>query len=237
MFEKLRRMRGTDKHTGITTVKVPSDPTVDPKHCTEWTEVDTPEEVKAAIQERNRIHFGQAEGTPFMTPKMKERLDFMASTKTAELILDRMYQPDDVTSAAAALADHLRKAPVPEIEAELSEEAFQGKLKSWPEKTTTSPSGLHLGHWKALVLPHTHTHGEHKTKEAREQAAELDALQEGLFTLRLRMLNYATRWGHSYKRWQEVVNTMILKKGDTRIHRLCVIHLYEAGYNLLLAVK
>ena len=238
MFKKLRRMRGTDRHTGITTVKVPTDPKVDPKQCTEWKEVDTPEEVETAIRERNRLHFGQADGTPFATPKMKEQLDFMASTKTAELILDGQYEPDDVTSAAAALADHLRKAPVPEIAAELSEAAFRGKLKTWPEKTTTSPSGLHLGHWKALVLPHTHSHGEHKTKEARERAAELDAMQEELFTLRLQMLNYATRWGYSYRRWQEVVNTMILKKeGDTRIHRLRVIHLYEADYNLLLAVK
>ena len=238
MFKKLRRMRGTDKQTSITTLKVPSDSAVDPKQCTEWTEVDTPEEVETAIRARNQLHFGQADGTPFATPKMKEQLDFMASTKTAELILDGTYEPDDITSAAAALADHLRKAPVPEIEAEVSEEAFRGKLKSWPEKTTTSPSGLHLGHWKALVLPHTHTHGEHKTKEARERAAELDSLQEELFTMRLGMLNYATKWGYSYKRWQEVVNTMILKKeGDTRIHRLRVIHLYEADYNLLLAVK
>ena len=162
----------------------------------------------------------------------------MASTKTAELILNGEYQNKDIDPAAKALADHLRKAPVPETESELTDEDLRGKLKSWPEKTTTSPSGLHLGHWKALVLPHTHTNGTQKTKEGRERAAELDTIQQTLFDIRLKMLNYAIKWGYSFRRWQEVVNTMILKKeGDTRIHRLRVIHLYEADYNLLLAVK
>ena len=35
-----------------------------------------------------------------------------------------------------------------------------------------------------------------------------------------------------------MINTMILKEaGNFKIHKLCVIHLYEAEYNLLMAVK
>jgi hypothetical protein len=46
------------------------------------------------------------------------------------------------------------------------------------------------------------------------------------------------KFGYSFDRWKDVVNVMLMKDpGDPKIHRLRVIHLYEADYNLLLAVK
>jgi hypothetical protein len=40
------------------------------------------------------------------------------------------------------------------------------------------------------------------------------------------------------ERWKTIVNVMIFKNSwDYRIHRLRVIHIYEADFNLLLAVK
>ncbi len=42
----------------------------------------------------------------------------------------------------------------------------------------------------------------------------------------------------SFPRWQNIVNVMIQKDpGNTKIHRLRVIHLYEADYNFLLGFK
>jgi hypothetical protein len=39
-------------------------------------------------------------------------------------------------------------------------------------------------------------------------------------------------------RWKDILNIMILKEpGNTKIHRLRVIHLFEADYNLILSVK
>jgi hypothetical protein len=52
------------------------------------------------------------------------------------------------------------------------------------------------------------------------------------------LLQYATKHGVSHNRWRKVVNSMIEKDpGDPRIHRLRVIHLYEADYNLLLGIS
>jgi hypothetical protein len=46
-----------------------------------------------------------------------------------------------------------------------------------------------------------------------------------------------TEKGQSLKRWQNVVNSMIEKEpGNPKILRLQVIHLYEADYNLVLAI-
>ena len=45
--------------------------------------------------------------------------------------------------------------------------------------------------------------------------------------------------GIAYDRWKTVVNISMLEKdpGNPKIHRLRVIHIYEADYNLLLSIQ
>ena len=40
------------------------------------------------------------------------------------------------------------------IETTVSEEELCGKLRAWRESTSTSPSGLHFGHYKARIARH-----------------------------------------------------------------------------------
>jgi hypothetical protein len=52
------------------------------------------------------------------------------------------------------------------------------------------------------------------------------------------LLNYSLKHGYSFQRWQNIVNVMIQKDpGTTKMHRLPVIHIYGANYNLLLGFK
>ena len=52
------------------------------------------------------------------------------------------------------------------------------------------------------------------------------------------VINYCLRTGHVLERWKTIINTMIFKEtGNYQIHRLRVIHIYEADFNLILAVK
>ena len=52
------------------------------------------------------------------------------------------------------------------------------------------------------------------------------------------LMNYAIKHGYSFIRWTKVINIMLQKDaGNPRVHRLRVIHIYKADYNLLLAVK
>ena len=54
----------------------------------------------------------------------------------------------------------------------------------------------------------------------------------------LDLLNYAIRHSYTYNRWLKVATFMIRKESNSsKIHRLRVIHLYEADLNLLLGVK
>jgi hypothetical protein len=48
-----------DHQSCLAQLEVPTDPTQDPKRCTDWT-IDTPEEITRYLLERNQKHFRQA---------------------------------------------------------------------------------------------------------------------------------------------------------------------------------
>ena len=96
---------------------------------------------------------------------------------------------------------------------------------------STSPSGFHLTHSKALV-------SKHDLSSESPEYAELEEQQEQLFQWQVDLLSAAIKNQYSFHQWQSIINVMILKlPGNHKIHRLYVIHLYKHDYNLLLAVK
>jgi hypothetical protein len=57
-------------------------------------------------------------------------------------------------------------------------------------------------------------------------------------TLHTCMINLALKSGNSFCCWKKVVDIMLEKEpGSPKTHRLQVIHLYEADYNLILALQ
>ncbi len=125
----------------------------------------------------------------------------------------------------------------------LSLATFKGKIQTWRESATTSPSGLHLDHYnKAFFAKHRYSHkepsdltNEHDMKAKKEQ---LDSMQQDLQQLHLSLLNYALRRGHSFKRWQTITNSILFRDSDNfRLHRTRVIYIYEADFNLILGKK
>jgi hypothetical protein len=119
------------------------------------------------------------------------------------------------------------------VPAELSLTEFQGKIVKWREATTTSPSGRHLGCYKSLFTP-----GIYDEAHDSVEFQAFRAKQQAIAHLLLAIINYAIRHQYVLRRWTSIVNTMIFKEtGVYQIHRLRVIHIYEADFNLLLAVK
>ena len=103
-------------------------------------------------------------------------------------------------------------------------------MKVWREGITKSPSGRHLGHYKSLftVIDKSLEYDERK---------KLKEIQERIAGCYVAILNYAIRHNYSYKRWKQILNFMIYKKqGNVKIHRLQVIHIYEADYNFLIGI-
>jgi hypothetical protein len=124
-------------------------------------------------------------------------------------------------------------ATLDSIPAPLTFVSFSGKLSVWKGKTTTSPSGRHLGRYNALF-----TRGIYNENEHPDEFKAFESQQKEIAKLILQIINYCIETGHVLNRWKQIVNTMIFKDtGVHHIHRLRVIHIYEADLNLVLAVK
>jgi hypothetical protein len=98
------------------------------------------------------------------------------------------------------------------------------------KKTSTSPSGRHLGLYKALVA---RLHFQDPDEED-----ELEGIRKSLTQVHVNLINYGLKFRYSLDRWQPIINAMVLKSsGDYRIHRLRIIHIYEAYFNFIMGIK
>ena len=86
-------------------------------------------------------------------------------------------------------------------------------FKIWTESTATSPSGRHLGHYKALVQD--------------------DDMADFLIT----QMELPLRFGFAPTRWANALQIMLPKDpGMPKVDRLRVIQLFEADYNFVLRI-
>ena len=223
----------------ITRVEVPVDPLDNPRTCIQWKVVDVPPEVLYVLQERNRVHFGQAHGSaPFTIEPLLGTFGYGGCTMAARQVLNGNFDFDMITdTSVSTILKHMKQQNARQrhaIRPEISLSSFISKLKTWREYTATSPSGLHLGHYRSLIARHSYSERDPEDQDKQR----LDRMQSELRLLHLRLINYALTRGYSYKRWQQVVNSMLWKEpGNHKIHRTRVIHLFEADYNLALNLK
>ena len=247
LFETLNRARQSSVRQGVTRLEIPKHPHDDPKNCTEWQLIDIPTEIVANLQRRNRQHFGQAHGTPFTVPPLSDALTLTGEGQGTSDILSGEWANTELPESIVLLLQHLKVSEdmTHSIGTDtISDEEFIGKLKVWKESTTTSPSGVHLGHYKSLISRHVYSHigndnveteGGTKLTDLRD---EMNHIQQSIRRLHLQLINYALSRGYSYCRWQQIANTILFKeKNNIKIHRTRVIHLYEADYNLILGLK
>jgi hypothetical protein len=121
------------------------------------TVVDTKAELESRILARNKKHFAQAEGSPFTIMPLKD----LTPADSLEEFFDSSGQPinlpagtfQETTTVLAILRDAFRDRP-PAIPSTVLFEAFVTSFLHWDEKTSTSPSGRHLGLCKSIVTAH-----------------------------------------------------------------------------------
>ena len=102
----------------------------DPKTCQTWRLISEPSEVEYYLLLRNRLHFGQAEGTPFTTNPLVDDLNWEASTTSAEDLLEGSYIIETVVPNCNDLLRACRRVTnLDRLPSELSCDDFKGKIK------------------------------------------------------------------------------------------------------------
>ena len=196
----------------------------------EWTPITDGPTIESVILSRNIRHFRQAETTPLATPAVIDTIGWGADTERSEQILEGKGDPSDITDdewSRYLLSSMKRHSN--EITINITSEKMMGKYKIWKERTSTSPSGRHLGHFHALFRPL-------KAKNDTERD-KLEGMRTDIIELHALMLQNAYDNEHVYERWSYIITCMLGKDaGIPRIHRLRIIHLYECDLNLLLGM-
>jgi hypothetical protein len=156
-------------------------------------------------------------------------IGFGADTNRAEQLLEG-DDPTNITDDewSRYLLTSMRRHSK-ELEIETTTKKMMNKYKRWKERTSTSPSGRHLGHFHALSRPL-------KAKDKKDRDI-LEGIRQEIIELHALMLQTAYDNEHVYKRWEYILTCMLGKDtGIPRIHRLGVIHLYECYLDLLLSI-
>ena len=207
----------------------------DPKEIegdpTKWKLLLSPSEIIEALINRNIKHFGTADGTPFTTDPLSSIFGYTAEDFHSKL-QDQRQIIQDLHPAVQTLVKTMMTEPASSpVSKYVTTPMLRAKFSKWRESTTTSPSGLHLGHWRAISVDY---------KEAYDEATaeKIWAIQEYILQVHANLINYALKWNYAYERWRTIITLMIFKEvGNIMIHRLRVIHLYEADFSALLGIK
>jgi DNA-binding transcriptional MerR regulator len=240
--ERIRRMfhkiRTTAKHilpssqSGLHQVKIPVIPDQNPdnKHhpeqfqdfisCTpaesiEWeTEIDR-DKVEEYLLQYNKQSFRAAAESPCGHGTIYNAITFNSlSHQAKEFLYGKL--PKEWHNDDHLLQELLRSFQIPDkvkqmrhIKTSMSAEDIAKGISGWKEKTSTSPSGRHLGHYKAIIKDDT------------------------LLQCLTKFMHVAIKSGIAIRRWSQATNVMLEKDpGRPLIHRLRIIHLFEADFNL-----
>ena len=232
LFQNIRSIIRPGEYCPLSTIKVPRSRSNDdatgpgevhtvlrdvPPEELIWDTIITREEMENHLVHFNREAFRAASQSPCGHGVIHDALTFTSLSPEAEELLKGIVPPswhgDD-----QLLKEFLASFAVPntiqdkeQISVRISGDDIKKGFQGWKESTSTSPSGRHLGHYKALI----------------QDPVMVDCLSK--------FLDIAVTRGISIPRWQHAVNVMIEKDaGDPKLNRLRIIHLFEADYNLFL---
>jgi len=111
------------------------------------------DEMEKTLLDYSCTHFATAQGSPFTVAPLSNLLQYDSLTMFGDKILHGHVHLDRLpfNEPTQALLQHLQdKSSDEKRRHPLVYEELQIGIKKWPEKTTTSPSGYHLGIYKSL---------------------------------------------------------------------------------------
>jgi hypothetical protein len=182
-----------------------------------------PDKIAQAIQAHNRRHFAQAQGGFFNQD----------TTRDIDDATNIIIHPQLPHFAGAPLHVYFAKHDTSGNIKRHQPSRLGNKVKKWRERTRTSPSGVHLGHYKALLKPVME--GDDETMEINLAILEI---QNIMSQTQLDIVNLATDIGEPLQRWQKAINIAIPKQpGALNIDKFRNIHIYECDLNAMLSIK
>jgi len=184
-------------------------------HDDNMREVSDPTEMHNELIRLSTVDMNLPEGSPFTVAPLDEIIPPWDPSPVNDQILDGTYQPpDDSKPEIKELFQHLVAptnidTPTDTLQIELTTEQFRKAVKIRRERTSSSPSGRHIGHYKAALL------------------------SERLTNFHTNMINFARKHNCPPERWMVYLQLRLEKlAGIPRTDKLRMIQLAEFDMNL-----
>ena len=217
MWPKLRRYAKGQVRSSLSRVELPIRD--QEGEIIGWRSVSSKDSLFSELLKRNQAHFAQAKDTPFVNGIFGQELHPFEQNSFSETILDGSVDLGkfDANEAIKACIKELSYASGEDgsksVDATITVEDFRSGFKIISEKLTSSPSGRHYGHYKAVL------------KDPQ------------ICSMYATMMSIPFELGLTLHRWEKVLQTMLEKTpGNPRIDKLRVIQIIEADLNMCLRI-
>jgi hypothetical protein len=228
LFQTIRK--GNNNTGGLTHVLVPK-PNSNP---VKYTRVQHKHELDYTLLQRNINHFQQAHGTPFTDPVWNNILQLESDQSQIPQILEGIF-PSNIPKYPKLFLQQMGRV-CNTIPLDMSLDDMCDGLLKWREQTTTSPSGKHLGIYRALAKARKHQ--IYTNNDTKQDLSYNDSNNQPIATKCLHiphlLMTLSILKSHTFERWQ-IVHNFLLEKipGYPLIDKLRVIHIYEADWSLI----
>ena len=200
----INKGRGKEQLNGVSAVQVKVNET--------WTTLTSRHDVEEAIMKNNSKRFHLASTTPLMQPLAVQVIGYLGNTPLADSIVQGTFNPSpDLDTYTQKFLNIIGKRPtLPSISSNISNHDFQRYWRRCREKTSSSMSGRHFGHYKAA------------------------SRNTYLSTIHSTFCHITASSGSSIDRWEQGLTVMLEKiKGNIIVDKLRAILLMEADFNFI----
>jgi hypothetical protein len=149
-FKVIRLLLKVKNNSNISHLDVPSD-----EDANSWKSISEPVLMEKHLINRNITHFGQANVSELSTGILGNYFEYKGTHLHSAALINKAVKPPMMdlhsTTFQHIINELGNKEKSPDISGMISFQVFWDGFKKWNERTTTSPSGQHLGHYKFLL--------------------------------------------------------------------------------------
>jgi len=183
---------------------------------TEFSYVTDPEAIEKRLVEWQYLHYMQASETPLADPYWYDKLNpcNITDSDVQDILHGSVTSDPTLHPSSKCFFQEISENIIQEMPTSLSDittDKFRSFYSRTKESTSSSPSGLHIGHWKA--------------------AAQCDEISSILTSI----INIAITNSYTLQRWKRVIGVLLEKtEGKPTIHKFRTIHLVESDLNFVM---
>ena len=215
-FRKLRSWLKGNEYTQLTRVMVPDDPNDLAK--TTWKTVVEAQELYDILTKEGQTHYHQAAATPLVNGPFAQKIGPFDDNEYCDAILNGTFDMStvdampEVRNIIAGMHYPNPHKPTPMFNTTITDDEFFQMIFHTRERTSSSPSGCHYGHYRTLLRDPT------------------------LLGCIASIANFCFNWGVSLHRWEKAIQPLIPKDpGIPKINRMRRIVLIEGDLNICLS--